>query len=262
MRTVVRLLPLVLLCFYLPAMAEPRAITVAYANHWSPYSYESKDKHPKGILVDIAEYLLAKELGFDVRHVALPWKRAQAMVRSGRYDALITAPTMDRLNYTISSEHTLYRLKWQAYLSRFSPRYGELSAMDNPLKAEELRCVLLLGDMTSSRIYDKFRQHCQTVKNLDNAVRMLQAGRVDVFVHARAIMSQQLQKHDLANAIVRHESVLKEVSFNLLVSRLSPHVKTLPAQLDQYLGSSEGLAQYQDFLNLIDNRAYLARQGL
>ncbi|MBB1487543.1 substrate-binding periplasmic protein [Oceanospirillum sediminis] len=235
-----------------------KPFTLVYANHWSPYSFVDKEGQAKGILVDIADYLLGHQLDIPVQHIALPWKRAQSMVRSGKYDALITAPTADRKMYSFSSESVLYKLQWRAYISALTPNYEQLLTMDNPLSVPA-RCIMLLGDLTSERIYTKYRQKCLTVKNLSNAVKMLQMGRADLFVHARAIMNQQLQSDGIADTITAHPSVLREVAFHLLVNKSSDHAKYLPEKLDQYLNSAEGMADYQGFLRLLDTRTYYAR---
>ena len=246
------------LLFSALSQAESKRFTLVYANHWSPYSFADKEGEAKGILVDIADYLLGHQLEIPVQHIALPWKRAQSMVRSGKYDALITAPTADRKMYSDSSESVLYKLQWQAYISTLAPNYDQLLTLENPLSVPS-RCIILLGDLTSERIYDKYRQKCLTVKNLTNAVKMLQMGRADLFVHARAIMNQQLQSADIADTITTHPSVLREVAFHLLVNKSSDYAKDLPEKLDQYLSSAEGIADYQGFLRLIDTRTYYAR---
>ncbi|MAC48025.1 MAG: hypothetical protein CMI12_14425 [Oceanospirillum sp.] len=237
----------------LPILADERdnkrVITVTYANQWKPYSYGNKEGQAKGILVDIVDFILHQKMGFTVQHIPLPWERAQNMVRNGSYDALITAPTAERQFYFKRTNSTLYRLQWRAYLSTQSSNYQRLKGADNPLTIRDVSCVSLLGDRTSESLYRRFNLDCQSVKDLPLALKMMQMGRVDLFVHSKAIVDQHMMSQNYMGLIEEHPMVLKKVPFVLMVSKYSPYADQLTDAVDRMVMDMAATGEYERFLS-------------
>lgn len=232
-------------------------VTVAYANQWQPYSYGDKDGQARGILVDVVDFILGQKMGFAVKHIPLPWERAQNMVRNGSYDALITAPTAERQFYFNRTDSTLYRLQWKAYLSNQSPNYQRLKDAENPLTLRNISCVSLLGDRTSESLYRRFNQSCKSVKDLPVALKMMQMGRVDLFVHSKAIMDQHMTSWSYQGRVEEHPTVLKKVPFVLMVGKYSPYADQLTDQVDRLVMDMAATGEYESFLSKL-NQGQLA----
>lgn len=180
------------------------------------------------------------------------------MVRNGSYDALITAPTAERQFYFNRTDSALYRLQWKAYLSNKSSNFKRLNEAENPLAVRNISCVSLLGDRTSESLYRRFNQSCRSVKSLPIALNMMQAGRVDLFIHSKTIMDQQLSSWDTQGRIVEHPTVLKKVPFVLMVSKYSPYAETLPEQVDQLVNKLAVTGEYDRFLSKLNQGEYAA----
>ena len=195
---------------------ENQTIKVVYANKWKPYSY-GNGTAVKGILVDIVDEILSKQLKLNVEHIGQPWKRAQKSVRSGLMDAMITAPTVDRLSYSISSANKMYSLQWRAFVSKKSSSYEKVMKMNEPLDDRSLNFISLLGDRTSEYFYEQNRIKYKSVQNISNAIQMLDRGRVDIFIHSRIIMSENLNKLGLRDSVSMHKKEYKTISFTSAV---------------------------------------------
>lgn len=231
-------------------------LTLAYANQWAPYSYANSEGDAEGILVDIADHLLSKKLGLSLQHIPLPWERAQKSVSNGRYDALITAARPERLFYMARAQSVLYSLKWQAFISLKSPLADQLMVLDNPLTLQDIRCIVVLGDRTSEALYRQYNIPFLKVKNLTDALNMLKAGRVDLFVHSRAIMKTVLDQppYQYQDTIAMHNKILKMVPFTLLINKQSHHVQQLIPKLDKLVGVMRGNGEYSQLLHRLEQK--------
>lgn len=226
-----------LLLLSTPSLASP--LKLAYAENWPPYSYPDAEGKAQGILVELMDSLLAKQMGLEVQHHLLPWKRAQKQVEMGQYDAYMAVPTADRLAFANRSQHVLYWLKVKAFLSRKSPRIGELTAMINPLNAQQLDCIVLLGDRSSNEIAAQHNKQCNSVDSVPQALKMLAAGRADLFIHAEAVANDLITRMDLADQLFEHPIVLRQQQSVLLVSKGSSFTGWLLEQLDNQLSNGE-----------------------
>ena len=92
------------LFFSTPLFAQD-AMKLVYYNDFAPFSWEDSEKQMHGILIDVMNEAIEKQMGIDVSHKGYQWAKAQKTVRDGEADAFITIPTPARREYTqISSE--------------------------------------------------------------------------------------------------------------------------------------------------------------
>jgi len=232
---------------------ENQTIKVVYANKWKPYSY-GNGTAVKGILVDIVDEILSKQLKLNVEHIGQPWKRAQKSVRAGLMDAMITAPTVDRLSYSISSANEIYSLQWRAFVSKKSPSYEKVMKMNEPLDDRSLYFISLLGDRTSEYFYEQNRIEYKSVQNISNAIQMLDRGRVDIFIHSRIIMNENLNKLGLKDSVSMHKKKYKTIPFTFLVSKKLPWSKELASKIDKAVNNMKENDTYEKMIEEIIDR--------
>jgi polar amino acid transport system substrate-binding protein len=72
--------------------------------------------------------LVAKEAGFDVAFQALPWLRAQSMVKSGELDALMTIPNAERSEYCLFTTEPVAIYKLALVYSKSNANLAALGA--------------------------------------------------------------------------------------------------------------------------------------
>ena len=224
-------------------------ITVVYANKLKPYSY-GNGSNVKGILVDIVDEILSKQLKLNVEHTGQPWKRAQKSIRTGLFDVMITAPTTDRLMYSRRTLNSIYSLQWRAFISKNSTSYTKIMNMNEPLEDRSLNFISLLGDRTSEYFYEQNNIKFQSVQNISNAIKMLDKGRMDVFIHSRVIMSENLNKLGLKNNISMHKKEYKTIPFTFLFSKKSQVSNKIIKRIDDVVNKMKKSGEYE---KLIEN---------
>lgn len=234
--------------------SEKNTVTVVYADYWKPYSFISGNGAVRGILVEIMDEILSKKLNMNVIHTGQPWKRAQKSVRSGFHDAMVTAPTADRLTYAQSSSNALYYLQWRVFVSKKSPNYSRIMNMDNPLEDSSLNFISLLGDRTSGRLYEKNNIKYKAVKNISNAIKMLEIGRVDIFVHSKIIMFEHLNKMQLGDTVSMHDKEYNKIPFTFLVSNKSSFYNDLVFRVDKVVTQMKKDNEYNKFIEEVEQR--------
>lgn len=233
---------------------ENESLKVVYANFWEPYSHMNQDGKVQGILVDIVDELLNKKLNINVNHTGQPWKRAQKSVRGGFQDAMITSPTNDRLIYSKSTTTPLYYIQWRAFISKKSKYYFKLMGEENPLENTSLNFVSLFGDSTSEVIYKKNGINYEQVKNISSAIKMLDRGRADVFIHSKVIMFQHLNRLNMQDSVTMHKKKYKNVPFTLLISKKSKSKLDLIPKIDELVNQMKDNGEYEKFIEEIENK--------
>ncbi len=113
------------LIFLLVPPSHGKPLTIVYANKWAPLS-SGDGGAVSGILPTLLTVIITDRMGQNIQHIGVPWKRAQAMVRSGIADAFITTPTKGRLQFTERSENPVYSLAFRAFVSGESAIYPQL----------------------------------------------------------------------------------------------------------------------------------------
>ncbi len=144
---------LLLLFLLFVSVAHGQPLTVVYANAWKPISVGTGEK-VEGILPSLVESILHDEMGLQVRHVGVPWKRAQRMIESGTADAFVTAPTAARLQFTESTQQTFYSLEFRAFAKKGSAAFLDLRQDPNISSyRDSLRFCDVLGNGWAKAFY-------------------------------------------------------------------------------------------------------------
>jgi ABC-type amino acid transport substrate-binding protein len=262
MSSVLRLISFlgVILCFSLPSYAQSNAITernqktitLAYAEKWPPFSYRAPSGEAKGILIEIANFLLRDEMGFKVNHILLPWKRAQAMVKNGRYDALLAVPNSERNKYSLPNQSEVYSMQVRAFIPKNSPHYSKLISKENPLTLSGGHFSLLFGDKTCTDIYEKNDVNFYSNSNIQQIFKMMASGRSDLFLHSKVAALQSIMELNLEGEIMVHPKIFRNVSLFLLMSQHYSEKDELIKQLDETLQKLKNKREYYARINQIE----------
>lgn len=234
------------------AIKETKTITLAYAEKWPPFSYRAPSGEAKGILIEIANFLLHEEMGLKVNHVLVPWKRAQAMVRNGRYDALLAVPNSERNKYALPNQSEVYSMQVRAFIPKNSPHYSKLISKENPLTLSDGHFSLLFGDKTCTDIYEKNDVNFYSNSDIQQIFKMMASGRSDLFLHSKVAALQSIMELNLEGEIMVHPKVFRNVSLFLLMSQHYSEKDELIKQLDETLQKLKNKKEYYARINQIE----------
>ncbi len=216
------------------ATAGAQPLKVGYSPDWAPYSITT-DHTTAGILPDLLNELITERLGVPLEHVGLPWKRAQAQVKAGALDALITYPSDARLEYTERSESVVYNLISAAFVRKASPAYQALILDPAVENLKNHRGCVIFGNDWGKNFYAKHAIPYENAVDVKNCLRLLQRGRVDFFIQSRAVVLDNIRQLDFGNSLVALPEAYASIPFTLLISKKSPFYKTLMPKFDRLI---------------------------
>lgn len=200
-------------------------LRIAYFADYQPISWGREDAM-RGVLIDIVDEALVQRMGVAVDQRGYPWARAQAMVRSGNADALITVSTPERREYTIASDEVVLSADIVAFAATGSPRHKEL---EQARVLSDLKPLLLGSYLGNSWVNTHLADYkIYRVPNLSTVLQMLRARRVDALVEAAPAVRFKIHELHMENDIVELPLIFDSVQFRLCIRKDSPFVSKLP----------------------------------
>ncbi len=205
------------------ADAESRAQdeVVVVFSEYRPYQYLDNGK-PQGPKVKILSHLIS-ELGFRPTFKFLPWKRALYQIEQGEADLITAQRSPDRETYMNFVNEPLWNVRIVAIRKKGLPEYftGDISSLFN----------FRIGVVNGYSYGKKFDQAAKagkfrfltTTKTTESLVRMLMAGRIDVFVSNEAVANATAGSLGVAQAVEIDGPPLRTSSTNIAISRKTPY---------------------------------------
>jgi polar amino acid transport system substrate-binding protein len=186
------LVTLVLLLAPSPLYAGSNAIDFS-GTDWCPYTCADKEK--PGFMIEYARHIF-KNIGLDLSVTLLPWNRAMAETKAGKFDGLVTASALEARGLTIT-ENITSKYQMCFYVMQNSPwryngvddlesitlgaiqgySYGE--PIDEYIAEERSGVILLRGDNNAHK----------------QLYTMLKMGRTDVLIGDLNVMKFKIKQH-------------------------------------------------------------------
>ncbi|WP_417822222.1 substrate-binding periplasmic protein [Terasakiella sp.] len=194
---------------------------IVYANNWNPISYIENGK-TKGILPDRVEHLLGQIMGMRVEHIAVPWGRAQKMIRDGAADAFITTVTPERLTYSTPTQDSLFYVPFVLATLKESAADQRLKSPDNLIPVMGSTFCDVLGNGWATQFYQNKPVKVHYAPTIEECLKMLQVGRVSGIVHAQAVVKHYADIMGLGKTIhIFPTPAQSSPTFPILVSNKS-----------------------------------------
>ncbi|MDQ6975780.1 MAG: transporter substrate-binding domain-containing protein [Mariprofundaceae bacterium] len=100
------------------ALAENATLKII-TEPWAPFSYKENGK-VKGVITDVVRNVF-QSMDVSVTFQVVPWKRAVAMLKKGKGDALYSASyKTERAKFLIYPKHPIYQVKYLFYSKKGS----------------------------------------------------------------------------------------------------------------------------------------------
>lgn len=160
---------------------------------------------------------------------ALPWRRAQLMVRSGELDAMITLATAERAEYSVAVQETLYQLPLRAFTSASHPRLVELARLRRLSELRGWQVISYFGDGWAQSRLPRAGVSVAWSRDLATVLNQLVALRGDLTISAEVEAMPLIQALGLSDQLVVLPHVFDTLDFKFLMSKQSPHLDKLPA---------------------------------
>ncbi|PLX66057.1 MAG: hypothetical protein C0602_13075 [Denitrovibrio sp.] len=218
--------------FAFSSFAEP--MKFAYYDQYAPRSF-SEDGQMKGILIDIVDEIIVKEMGIPVEHHGYPWSRAQAMVKSGRADAFVTVPTPDRMAYTIVNKEPVLTFETFLATAKNNPRHEELSNVKSISELKSFKLVDYLGNDFSKVVLKGM--DVTWLPNYDSIFSFILQGKADAVLASRKAINTMTSLGYNENFTV-FKNPLSSIKFYLCINKNSEYTKIID-EFDKILAAKK-----------------------
>lgn len=212
-------------------VAAESVFRITYHEDFAPFS-QRRDGRMAGIFVNIMDQLLVKRLGLAVEHEGFPWARAQQRVREGLADAFVSVATEERRTYTVPTQEWVTQGRLSMFVRADEPQRARLAQIRNIAELRGFNIGTYLGN---NWVKSKFADiEVNYVVNRDSALKMLQAGRLQIVVDAANPTHAALRAAGMAGEIVELPPVLDVSETHLCIGKQSPllaHARDIDAQL-------------------------------
>jgi polar amino acid transport system substrate-binding protein len=225
------------------ARAAGGPFRMAYFETYSPLSYRGDNGALRGILVDILDDVLGRQMGVPMQHTGYPWLRAQAMAKLGEVDAICTIATSARLEYAAASSEVVVAAPRRIFVRADNPLLADLQQVHDLAGLRQLRPVVVsyIGNGWGAENLTGFKMAMGT--DYDAGLKMLIAKRGDVMIDNSLTMQFSLSHVAGGEQVLMLPARLESSDFRLLISKLSLHVALLPA-FDKALMAYKKTAAY------------------
>ena len=211
---------------------------MAYFETYSPLSYRDEKGALRGILVDILDDVLGKQMGVPIQHTGYPWLRAQMMAKMGDADAICTIATAVRLEYAMASSEVVVAAPRRIFVRADNPMLADLQQVRDLAGLKQLNPVVVsyAGNGWGTENLAGFK--VAVGLDYESGLKMLIAKRGDVMIDNSLTMQFSLIHTGGGDRVLMMPARLESSNFQLLISKLSPHTGLLPA-------FDKALAQYK-----------------
>jgi polar amino acid transport system substrate-binding protein len=216
---------MLLVCLAHPAFSQD-CMTFVYFENFAPYSW-SVDNRMQGILIDIVNEAVQKELGIPVCHAGYPWKRAQKMVEAGQADAFISTPTDKRMAYTIISKEPVTAHLMTLFTHKGNRKVRNLQTVGSISDLNLFTSVNYIGNGWAEKNLKSLDVHW--TPTMDRALFLLANSRYDIYVGSATNVRFNLKRLGYRQQIVETPIVLDVITHNLCIGKQSAFVAILPA---------------------------------
>ena len=208
-------------------LAQDKVI-IAYGHNYKPYAWV-EDGVLMGIHIDILNELFIKRLGYDIEHQRFPWKRAQWQLQSGKADAILTAYTQSRAQYSIASNEAIITLQYKLYTYKQHPQLQTIKALTSLKQLQGYSAVEYLGSTTEDLEANGVKIHL--VPEIESALKFLANKRADIFFDNPYVTNHLIRQLGLQHQIIEMPHTVHETRHHLLIGKQSSLLQQL-AKID------------------------------
>ncbi|NDV26374.1 ABC transporter substrate-binding protein [Desulfovibrio sp. JC010] len=214
------------ICCALPAHAQ-RSLTIAYPDYW-PFFSRSENGTMDGMFYEIISKA-ALNSKIRLQWNEYPWKRCQRYVQQGRADAMITVPTKERLEYSVTHPTPFYNKTMNIFTYAGHPKMGIINKIKNidDLKASGLTVITYAGNGWNDKHIRSRGIKVQESHLREGVWPMLSRGRGDLIIEWPAGAWPDIDRQGLRKKIIQTDIVLESMPFHLLISKKSPYASSI-----------------------------------
>jgi polar amino acid transport system substrate-binding protein len=214
---------ILLLCLAMPASGQDQVKWVF--TDYPPANFQTEDGRFKGFLHDIVLEVFNRGLGMDVDIGVFPWKRCQSMVKAGSADIMVTIPTPERLEYTLTHSRPVWTKRRILYAYPGHPKIEEINRLNGlaAIKNGGFRVISYIGNGWTTREVEGIGIAVIYATTVEGMYRMLAAKRGDLIIEEKSLAAPRITDQGLSEKIMETRGIGSESGFHILIGKQSPH---------------------------------------
>lgn len=160
----------------------------------------------------------------------LPWKRCQVYVSSGKFDAMITVPTKERLAYALTHKTPFYLKKMVLFTYSGHPRMEEIRKVKSldDIREHGFSVVTYSGNGWHKKNVASRKIETLEVSQVHLVWKMLAARRADLVIEWPVGAYAGMDKTGVREKIVETPVNVSAMKFHLMISKKSKFTRILP----------------------------------
>lgn len=222
------ILVLIILISYQSKLFAVEPIKWVFTNY-PPANYQTETGEFKGFLYDIAIEAFEKRLNIPLQISVFPWTRCQLLVKSGEYDMMLTIPTPERLEYSVTTKKPVWLKKRLIYTYAGHPKMEEFNSINGLKAVKEKGYTILsyLGNGWAERNLERAGIPIIYSNEVEGMYKMLARRRADIIIEEPSIARPSINRLNLNTKIIVTRGVGATSNFNFLIGKKSQHVGIL-----------------------------------
>lgn len=204
----------------MPAGAARQArMIIDYPEYW-PFFIRDGEQRMTGFFYDIVTEALGR-MGIETSWREYPWGRCQVNVREGEAHAMITVPTKERLEYTVTHDTPFYQKKLHVFTYSGHPKLDQIRGIQeiDDIKELSLSVVTYTGNGWNDRNIRACGIKTYATPQLENVWQMLAHKRGDIAIEWSGAAWPDILRMKVEDIIVETDVSLESMPFHLLVGK-------------------------------------------
>ncbi|MGB0696634.1 MAG: substrate-binding periplasmic protein [Rhodospirillaceae bacterium] len=232
-----------------PFQTQAQDLSLAYNSAWPPFS-EGRGAEVGGILPGLLNEILETRMGLSVVNEGVPWAQAQAFVRRGSVDVMVTVPTEKRLAYSRASSETVFTLTMRPTVRRGSAAHDQLGSAPVVETLRGLAVCDISGNGWAETFYAANDILYSTASDVPECLERIAADQADVIVQPPEVVVNLLRDMDptVAETLVTLPGTFAEMEFKLLLSQKSDKGEAFLAEFDATVAAMRADGSYDTVL--------------
>lgn len=209
----------VVLFWSFSAVAHHPSLHIDYPDYW-PFFTRDEDGNMEGFFYDIITEAFIR-MDMKAAWHEYPWGRCQANVRCGEACAMISVPTKERLEYTVTHKHPFYMKDLTIFTSVDHPKITEIRAITciNDILRNDLSVVTYVGNGWNDVHIKALGVKTYQTPQLKNVWRMLASKRADIAIEWPGAAWPHIINEGVSDRIVQTEVIVASMPFHLLIRK-------------------------------------------
>ena len=210
------------------AIAKP-VLRIAYPD-FPPFHWVNENGEMAGIFYEILTEALEKRMGLTVVWSRYPWPRCQENLKFGKDDAVITVPTAERAEITVTHKTPFYQKPLNVFTYIGNPRFAgikEIKKIDD-IRVGGYSVITYSGNSWHKENIQSLGINSYQSPSIENVWKMLAEKRGDIVIEWPSGAWPDIRRAGVADRIVDTGIQIAAMPFHLLIRKDAPLAGILP----------------------------------